>query len=45
MLGKDDGQTTKNKGEMENMAHEFFKNLFLADVNVDPPDLLQAFAP
>jgi hypothetical protein len=45
MLRKDDGQTTKNKGEMENMAHEFFKNMFSADVNIAPADLFQAFAP
>jgi hypothetical protein len=45
MLRKEDGQATKIRREMEHMTREFFKNLYAADMNVSPDDLLHVFEP
>jgi hypothetical protein len=43
MLRKSDGHITKDRKEMESMATEFFKNLYTADLEVDPGQLTDLF--
>jgi hypothetical protein len=43
MLRTEDGQTMRNRVEMEGMVQEFFKNLYTTDSNVSPDDLIQNF--
>jgi kynurenine formamidase len=39
-LKKDDGQVTKEKGEMEQMTRDFFQLLYTADENVHPEEIM-----
>jgi hypothetical protein len=43
MLRKSDGHITKDRKEMVSMATEFFKNLYTADLEVDPGQLTDLF--
>jgi hypothetical protein len=42
-LRKDKGHVTKDKVDMECMAHQFFQELYSADGGVNPTDILEAF--
>jgi hypothetical protein len=45
LLKRENGQTTKNKSEMEEMTRTFFIQLYSADQGVSPEELTQIFEP
>jgi hypothetical protein len=45
LLRKDNGQVTSDRGEIEAMASNFFKDLYTADRDVNPQEVLPLFEP